>query len=257
MSPTARRGSGRSGLGVRLGGAALLALALACLHACKEEPPANSADVAADAATDAAIDAASDAAASGDAFALKGSNVDVPRNPGCDKFDDGVYGKKLPWSGWQGGGSTFSCNTCRGGYPNVQGSWRFIDFKTEDPSTPLAKGYKEVLTFDGNTLRDWLQESDGGQVSEQHVDGWYFCTDAAELKAKDAIFVLERASPEGLFGNKSGDFFRVSVKINAASDNLIALGVYAGLSDTLLGEYLYCRIGSSVAGKPCADPFGG
>jgi hypothetical protein len=49
----------------------------------------------------------------------------------------------------------------------------------------------------------------------------------------------------------------VSVKINAGSDDLIALGVYSGLSDTLLGEYLYCRIGSSVAGKACSDPFGG
>lgn len=235
----------------------LIGLLLAQLFACKEDPPAAQADAAADVAGDSAVDAAVDASASSDAFALKGSNIDAARNPGCDKFDDGVYGKKLPWSGWQGGGQTFTCNTCRGGYPNLQGHWRFIDFKTEDPSTPLAKSYKEVLSFDGNTLRNHLQESDAGQQSEQRIDGWYFCSDAAELKAKDAIFILERAVPEGLFGNKSGDFFRVSVKINAANDDLIALGVYAGLSDTLLGEYLYCRIGSSVAGKACSDPFGG
>ncbi len=235
----------------------ILALLVASSFACKEDPPAASADVSGDTAADVAVDVAEDASPAVDAFSLQGSNVDVARNPSCDKFDDGVYGKKLPWSGWKGGGQTFSCNTCRGGYPNLQGSWRFIDFKTEDPSTPLAKSYKEVLKFDGNTLSNHLQESDAGQASEQRIDGWYFCTDAVELKAKDAIFVLERAAPEGLFGNKSGDFFRVSVKINAGSDDLIALGVYSGLSDTLLGEYLYCRIGTSVAGKACSDPFGG
>jgi hypothetical protein len=234
-----------------------ITLLTASALACKEDPPPAQDAIAADVADDAAVDAAADATSAADAFALQGSNVDVARNPSCDKFDDGVYGKKLAWSGWQGGGQTFSCNTCRGGYPNLQGSWRFIDFKTEDPSTPLAKSYKEVLKFDGNTLTNHLQESDAGQASEQRIDGWYFCTDAAELKAKDALFVLERAVPQGLFGNKSGDFFRVSVKINAGSDDLIALGVYSGLSDTLLGEYLYCRIGSSVAGKACSDPFGG
>lgn len=228
---------------------------------CQEDPPAaaGQADAAADSSGDAAADSAVDAASAdaSDLFVLTGSNTDVARNPSCDKFDDGVYGKKLPWSGWQGGGKTFSCNTCRGGYQNLQGNWRFIDFKTEDPSTPLGKGYKETLRFDGNTLINRLYENDAGKVTEQTIDGWYFCTDAVELKSKDSIFVLERAQPSGAFGNSSGDFLRVSVKVNAADANLIALGISSGLDGKLIGEYLYCKVGSTIAGKPCSDPFGG
>lgn len=226
---------------------------LAC--GCSDPAPAASKTALDAASTDAQIDSADGAVS--DLFVLTGSNTDVSRDPSCDKFDDGVYGKKLPWSGWQGAGKTFSCNTCRGGYENLQGSWRFIDFKTEDPTTGLAKGYKETLHFDGNTLTNHLYEDDAGKVTEQRIDGWYFCTDAAELKSKDAVFVLERAQPSGAFGNSSGDFLRVSVKINAGTPNLIALGVSSGLEGKLLGEYLYCKVGSTIAGKPCSDPFGG
>lgn len=244
--------------------AAIVSLALACVSfaaGCQDEnpSPAGNSDAVADASGDTTADSAVDAASAdaSDLFVLTGSNTDVARNPSCDKFDDGVYGKKLPWTGWQGGGKTFSCNTCRGGYQNLQGSWRFIDFKTEDPSTPLGKGYKETLKFDGNTLVNRLFEIDAGKATDQTIDGWYFCTDAAELKSKDAIFVLERAQPNGAFGNSSGDFLRVSVKVNAADANLIALGISSGLDGKLIGEYLYCKVGSTIAGKPCSDPFGG
>ncbi len=232
------------------------AVGLASLGTGCSDPAPQAAAVGQDAAAADSADAGPDAAVS-DLFVLTGSNTDVARDPSCDKFDDGVYGKKLPWSGWQGGGKTFSCNTCRGGYENLQGAWRFIDFKTEDPTTVLGKGYKETLQFDGNTLVNHLFENDAGKITDQRIDGWYFCTDAAELKSKDAIFVLERALPSGAFGNNSGDFLRVSVKINAGTPNLIALGVSSGLDGKLLGEYLYCKIGSTIAGKPCGDPFGG
>ncbi|MBI5610668.1 MAG: hypothetical protein HY902_17460 [Deltaproteobacteria bacterium] len=168
----------------------------------------------------------------------------------CGKFDDGTYGKKVPWQGYTAEGTLLSCNVCRGGYQNLNGSWRFIDFKTEDPATPVDP---ELLTFDGNTYTDRIRGDDGGKQVEQTSNGWYFCGDNVEIPSMDSIFVIEKATPDGAFGNHAGSFWRASVKTNG--NDLIALGLSEGLTGNIIGEYLYCRVGSTINGHPCTDPF--
>lgn len=194
--------------------------------------------------------------AGGDTSAGKDSGGGLVLDPSkCGKFDDGTYGKKVPWQGWQGEGKTISCNVCRGGYKNFQGAWRFIDFKTEDPATPLGDGVAELLTIDGNTFVDRITGPDPDKQADQTTQGYYFCGDAAEIPSMDAVFVIQKATPDGAFGNKTGGFFRASVKSGQGNDNLIALGLSEGLTGKLIGEFIYCKVGSTIAGHPCSDPF--
>lgn len=194
-------------------------------------------------------------AAVADAFGADGSigASDVPRNPQCGSFDDGVYGAKRPWQGYSADGQTFTCNACRGGYPNLVGTWRFMDFDTESPATPLQNNYRETLQFDGNVWKNRLAEGEGAAQADGTLTGWYFCTDGAEMKSQDAVFHIDSAVPDGAFGNFAGSAFRASVKTNGS--NLIALGISQGITGKWLGEYLYCRVGSTIAGQPCLDPF--
>lgn len=179
----------------------------------------------------------------------------VSRNPKCDKFDDGVYGAKHPWGGFKSGAFNFTCDTCRGGYKAYNGDWRFIDFKTEDPSTSLD-GYMETINFNGNTFTNHLAGPDQGKAVDALIKGWYFCTDAVELPEKAEVMALDTVVPDGAFGNKSNSSLFISLKESAESKDLIAIGIYDGMNNKkYLYENLYCRIGSVIKGKPCDDPF--
>lgn len=190
----------------------------------------------------------------------------VTRNPKCGKPDDDIYGKKRPWTGFSSGGKTFTCNVCPGGIDFFQGSWRFIDFKTEDPATPLKDGYKEGLYVDGNTFRYRQAGKDEGKDVDATLEGWYFCTDPAEFNPKDGagvVFVLDKVTPNGAFGNDTGSVFRASVKAEASDPQnppTISLGtVFGFLEEGQQGyehyEFLYCKAGATVNGHPCLDPF--
>lgn len=243
--------------------------------ACSDPKPAGvTADTAAIA--DAALDATAEAGAGTNAGADAGPVADtaaaevgpavdasdaaaeVSATSVCGKFDDSTFGKKKPWAPVTADGKKFQCNVCRGGYPNIQGAWRFIDFATEDPTTPLKDGYREVLTLDGNTFTDHLAGKDLGKDVTQTIAGWYFCADPIEMSTGDTVFLLESVAPDGAFGNQQGTVFRASVKADVANPvnpATIALGMSAGIQGKWIGEFLYCRIGSTVKGKPCTDPF--
>ena len=261
-------GLGWRNLASRSGWAVALALALA---GCGEKalPVAAAADVAdvavvdavaevagtvdADAGKQDAADTAADATgAVAPVFCTKPATV-PKRSAACDKFDDGVYGKKTPWDGQVCAGKTYTCNSCRGGYPVDQGAWRAIDFKTEDPTTPLANGYKEVLTFDGNTWQMKMQDSVKGKTVDSLVEGWFWCSDTTELKSQSAVFVVTKTEPASASIWPQGSSFTGDLKHNG--DDLLALGFYFGFQSGDHGEAIYCRIGSKVNGKACSDPF--
>ncbi|MSP93397.1 MAG: hypothetical protein EXR79_16655 [Myxococcales bacterium] len=230
-----------------------LALCLAAVACSDPKPAATAADAAVASDADGSRAGAADVPpASADA------STDVSATAVCGKSDDSTFGKKKPWSAFTSEGKTFQCNVCRGGYPNIQGAWRFIDFATEDPSTPLKDGYRERLTIDGNTFTNQLEGKDLGKDVTQTIAGWYFCADPNEMSTGDTVFVLESVAPDGAFGNQQGTVFRATVKADAAdpaNPATIALGMSAGIKGKWIGEFLYCRIGSTLNGKPCSDPF--
>ena len=135
----------------------------------------------------------------------------------------------------------------------AQGRWRAIDFETEDPTVPLAKGRREVLIVDGNTWHLLARVGEGASAAEVRVDGWYACSDGAELKSQRLIFSTTKAEPPGALGWVAPDVFTGHF-LTSGSD-LLAFGLYAGFETDWIGDIKYCRIGSSVAGKPCGDPF--
>jgi hypothetical protein len=180
--------------------------------------------------------------------------VDPGRNPACGPYDNGTYGQKVPWTGFEQGGKTYTCNACRGGYAVDQGSWRAIDFATEDPTTPLGDDYKEALTFDGNTFSMHISGLDLGAPTEAVIEGWMWCADPAEMKSGNSVFVVTKVQPEGAFGWNSGLVFSGNLKHSGA--NLLAWGFFMGFEKDWVGEALYCRIGTMIGSKPCEDPFG-
>lgn len=175
-----------------------------------------------------------------------------PRNPTCGAFDDGVYGTKRPWSGFAQGGKTYTCNACRGGSPSELGLWRLIDTATENPTTSLGD-FRESLTFDGNTWRARMQGDDAGKQVEAVIDGWYWCADSSELPSGNAVFIAETVKPEGAFGWKSGTVFSGDIKRKGS--DLRTLGLFTEFEGGTRNEWSYCRVGSSINGVACSDPF--
>ena len=179
--------------------------------------------------------------------------IDAPkRSPGCGTFDDGTYGKKHAWGGFTQDAKDYTCNVCRGGYPGDQGTWRLIDFATESPSTSLGD-YRETLTFDGNTWHNHLSGDDLGKQVDATVDGWFWCADPAEISSSNAVFIAEKVQPEGAFGWHSGTVFSGDIK--SQGQDLRALGLYTGFEKGKHDEWLYCRVGSTVSGVACSDPY--
>ncbi len=244
---------------------ALIAGGLAC-----GEPGAAGADAADGAGGDAADaapadggDAATggDGAADGEAADGAGkwwtcpqvSGSEPTRAPGCEAPDDGSYGCKRAWTGLTVGGKPYTCNRCRGGDPVAQGRWRAIDFESEDPTVALPKARREVLVIDGNTWHLRARVGEGAAMEEARVDGWYACSDGAELKSERLIFSTTQVLPAGALGWVAPDVF--TGHFLTSGPNLLAFGLYAGFETDWIGDIKYCRIGAVVEGKSCTDPF--
>ncbi len=175
------------------------------------------------------------------------------RTAGCEAPDDGSYGCKRPWGGLTVAGKTYTCNRCLGGDPNAQGAWRAIDFATEDPTVPLPGGRAELLIIDGNTWHLRARGKGNGATVEVHVDGWYACSDGAELNSQRLIFSTTAADPNDGLGWFAPDIFTGSFLTKGK--NLMSWGIYGGFETDWIGDIIYCRVGSTVGGKPCTDPF--
>lgn len=176
------------------------------------------------------------------------------RDQNCAAFDDKVHGCKYPWAGFVAGTQSFTCNACRGGDPLAQGAWRFVDFTTEDPTTPLNAELKQRLVVDGNTWhlrRSYVKDGVKGDI---RIDGWYFCSDAAEMPSKDVVWVVTAVSPPGGFGYEPGSHYSGTFKTKGT--DMLAWGLYEGMHSGKHFEEIYCRVGTKVQDKDCTDPFG-
>lgn len=162
-------------------------------------------------------------------------------------------GTVKPWTEFAFAGKTYKLNKCEKGDPLLQGSWRLVDFETEDPATPLSDTAKEVFTFDGNTFTDHLSGPDLGKETEQTNSGWYFCGDVSELSSKRHVMIIDKAIPNGTFGNSVGDTYSVEFLMDGA--NKMAFGLAKSFEGKVEGYNKFCRIGSTVNGHCCNDPF--
>jgi hypothetical protein len=210
---------------------------------------ADPADVGADEVLPLEVAAAPDTADSGS-----------QRNPACKAAPSPGPGARHPWQGFAVAGQGYTCNNCPNGLDFFAGSWRFVDFATEDPATPLKNGYKERLTVVGNTWRLDMAGLDLGKPVQATVQGWYWCADPVELKSANQVFVAETVSPEGAFGWASGLVFSGAVLVATDSPDpdhpdAIAWGFYLGFESGSHYDAIYCRVGSTMAGHACSDPM--
>jgi hypothetical protein len=175
------------------------------------------------------------------------------RAASCEKPDDGSYGCKRTFTGLTVGGQNFTCNLCLGGDPAAQGRWRALAFDSEDPEKALPGGRKELLVIDGNTWHLHARSELDGKIEEVRVDGWYMCADAAELASQRLIFTTTLAQPQDGLGWFSPDTF--SGEFLTKGGNLLAWGLNAGFERDWIGYVNYCKIGTTVGGVLCREPF--
>lgn len=153
------------------------------------------------------------------------------------------------------GGKSYSKNACPSGDKLLTGSWRLVDGKTEDPDTPLnGATTAEKLIFKGSGFIDKISGNDRGSNVTQVSEGWYFCADATELPSKHYGVHIEKANPNGAFGNEAGSgwFGEFLMK----NPNQMAVLVSDSSDKNPAPGYLfYCRIGSTVNGHDCTDPL--
>ncbi len=173
---------------------------------------------------------------------------------GAKQATDKKLGCTYPWGGIESDGVKLTCNLCKTGDTTAQGAWRFIDFKTEDPTTPLKYDLKQRLVVDGNTWhlrRTWTKDGVDGEI---RIDGWYACSDKAEFKSQDLVWVVTALSPPDAFGYKVGHTY--SGTWLTKGEDLMAWGNYEGMHKGKHFAEIYCRAGTQVNGKDCKDPFG-
>ncbi len=181
--------------------------------------------------------------------------------PGDDVEGNGTCSQpsKLPgtvkaFDGFAAGNKTYGKDTCPGGDAKIAGRWRLVDGNTEDPATVLTGATTaEMLTFDGNTFIDHIAGVDQGSPANQTMTGWYFCADASELASKDYGMHIDTATPSGAFGNSSGDVWFATVLMQGGDQLGIAVSDASDKNPS--GILLYCRVGSTINGHCCNDPF--
>jgi hypothetical protein len=182
------------------------------------------------------------------------------RNEGCGPYDDGAYGPKVPWAGFEHEGTTYTCNTCRGGLEEFQGAWRVLDFATEDPDVALTDDWAQTFTFDGNTWRQVATWRQGDGWAEATIEGWYWCSTKPEIHNETKVFVFTDLSPADAFGYEAGAVLTADLLVSLEGGDKLAFMFYDGFNTGDQLAEVYCRVGSDVttlAGetKPCTDPF--
>ena len=182
------------------------------------------------------------------------------RNPECDPSSTSGEGAGVPWEGFRVEGDDYTCNTCQGGLEALQGTWRLIDFATEDPDVPLEDGWGQSFVFDTNTWRQVARWQEGTVEVEATLSGWYWCGSKPELNNEAKVFVVTALSPPDAFGYAQGDVFTADLLNSTEDGDKLAFWFYAGFNRGEQLAEIYCRVGASVttlAGevKPCLTPF--
>jgi hypothetical protein len=189
---------------------------------------------------------------------------DVPsalvRNPACEPADPEGEGAKVPWEGFQRGDTLYTCNTCRSGLEHLQGSWRLVDFDTEDPDVGLTDAWQQTFTFDGNTWRQVARWVTDGVVHEASMQGWYWCSSKPEVGNETKVFIVTELTPSDAFGYTPGYVFTTDLLNSTEGGDKLAFWFYEGFNTGDQVAEIYCRVGGDVTtlagdSKACTEPW--
>ena len=162
----------------------------------------------------------------------------------------------------------FTCTMCPGGLSNVQG--KFKQYEEEGgPASPDPNVWRETIEFDGNTFLNVIEGEDCGDNTRKKVTakGYYFCAKPGEvdgMKYEDwwsTVFVYTEVEPAGAFGIEPGDSDLVFFGFangglgGPSNDILLQLNSCWDAKGSKQNEYQYCKVGDTVNGTECPDPF--
>jgi len=160
----------------------------------------------------------------------------------------------------------FTCTKCPNGYDGVGGKYRrFID---DNASLPDPKDSAETWEFIGNAFINIIDEVDSGTGKRARVTarGYYFCPEPDEffdqIEGKEwwnVVLVYTEVDPPGAFGIDPGVadpcFFGFSTEGGFGNDLGVACNLFWDPKGTWQTTDTYCRIGATVNGRSCEDPF--
>lgn len=162
-----------------------------------------------------------------------------------------------PWCGSSNGSDTYTCNGCPDGHPLLQGRFRamgFCDAMAGDPDvdTPVPSDFAELLFIEGNTW--YARIKNGSNNSDYEARGWYFCSEQPENSNAHLFWVTTEVITDTSGTAQVGDTIRTDVPLDAGDGPLLfyfneLMGSDAGVNAT------YCKIGETVNGEECYDPF--
>jgi len=183
----------------------------------------------------------------------------VTPNPQCAEADSefpNPGGLTYPFGGLTVGGTSYTCNGCPNGHPDIQGRWRFhmmgrqenpdlVDYTLPDPVTD----YAQVLFVDGNTFY-WGVRDVQEQRTAQHR-GYYFCSMRTENSAKHIYWVFTDSDES----DSVSRILRTDTILSGGSNNFLFSIFDSPTGGSEFQNFYYCRFGSSKDGHTCGDPM--
>ena len=200
-----------------------------------------------------------------------------PTPTGCTDTLVAGGGFTYPWCGLNipasksasGAAYDFTCDTCPSGIPGLSGMYRVYGFEDNGNGAasvdlPDPAQYAETLYVDGNTFRIHVRDAQGGPVTEAEYAGWFLCTDKGELTNRHLFWVITDVSISGLdaavgqvfesdFLNSLSD--TSGVNIAWFTSDKLAVANNSCTAAAPCPTWSYCKIGSTLSGKECYDPF--
>ncbi len=159
----------------------------------------------------------------------------------------------------------FSCTKCPGGTLGITGKYKY--FENDDVRSPDPGDWKETWEFYGNRFVNHIRGVDtDGQMKEIVSEGYYFCPTTKELtgiKSPDfwnVVIVYLTATPNGPFGIEApvADLSFLGVETIGGADRIgVAVNQFWDPDATWQNTHQYCRIGTTLGGRVCEDPFEG
>ncbi len=184
------------------------------------------------------------------------------RNPGCLPAGGSTNGTVIPWTGFIHDGTTYTCNACPNGDPEIQGTWRFVH-DPDDPTKIGEDGALETVKFDGNTftIRSYAKD-DKGKMATSVKRGWYFCGLKPEFPNEMKGFVTTDVQTDGFCEGPVGACWEPGLiftgyTLGNGGGGLLWDWFYDFVTDSTStdADQPYCRIGTFVGEHPCEDPF--
>lgn len=181
----------------------------------------------------------------------------------CNKTLDQTDGHSYPFQGIVANGKTFTCTACPTGFNKLNGQWLWFA-ENEDGDITLdlkSAGYdmsSDLLTFNGNTFVEVITgvDSASGQEVTQTIEGYFVCPTPEEMPSLQFLWVITKATPEGAFGNKSGDIYPYAQldSTGGVNDMMLWFDYDWSGSPAPFQQAKYCRKGQTFYGVSCEVP---